>query len=117
MALPYCTQRVSSVARGLLLAGLISSLLDHYYRAGDLVGVRHNSVEDGVDRAPDVVLRDLVGAVGVINHLRVSLLCLAQGAISAKSQGAGFIKVVPWDLTCECAHSTLFDEACVAISC
>ena len=91
------------------------SLTDRCHRAGDLVGVGHNTVEDGADRAPDVVLRIFVGAIGVVNCLCVSLLRWDQGAISVESKGAGIAKVVPWDLTYECVHFVFFNKACVAV--
>ena len=60
---------------GVVVGGGISSLTNHRHCAGDLVSVGHDAVEDGVDRAPDIVLRVLVGAVGVVNCLCVSLVC------------------------------------------
>jgi hypothetical protein len=70
---------------GVVVGGVISSLPYHYHRAGDLLGVGYDAVEDGVDCVADVVLRVLVGAIGVVNRLRAHLLCWAQGAIGAES--------------------------------
>ena len=92
-------------------------LTNRCHLAGGLIGNRHDTVKDGVDRASDIVLRVLVVAAGVVNRLPVSLLCWAKGAISAKLQGAGIAKVVPWYLTCECVYFALFDNACVAVGC
>ena len=83
---------------------VILSLSNHRHCAGDLVSVRHDAVSDSVNRAPDIVLRVLVGAAGVVNCLCLSLCCSAQGATSAKLQGGGIAKVMPFDLTCECVH-------------
>ena len=62
------------------------------------LGVRHNTVEDGVDRTLDVVLGVLVYEVRVVNHVCVHLMEWAQGVVGAESEGTGITNVVPWDL-------------------
>ena len=89
----------------------------HRHRADYLLGVGHNTVEDGVKSAPDVVRRVLVGVVDVVDRLGVCLLGRAQAAVSAELEGAGVAKVVPLGLTCEGVRLMLFKDSGVAIGC
>jgi hypothetical protein len=108
VALSYRTRRVSSVALE-IVGGVVAPLPYYYHCARDIVDTGHNTIKDGVDRTPDVVLRILVDAVGVLDHLCVRLLGHAQAAIHRESEGDGVVKVTQLGLACE---NVLYTSSC-----
>ena len=72
----------------IIVGGVIVPLHYHCHRAGYLVGVSHNTVEDGVDHAPDIILHVLVIVSSGVDHLCVHLLGQANADVGAASEGA-----------------------------
>ena len=72
-------------------------------------------VEDSVGHAPDIVLRVLVGVIGVVDCRCTRLLGRAQVAVSVKSEGASVAKITPLRLATEGVRLTLFNNYSVAV--
>ena len=87
----------------------------HHHCACTFLGVVYDTIEDDIDRAPDVVLCVLVGTVYVVDCLCVRLLGWAQGAVGARSEGTGVAEMVPYNLSREGIHLALLDNASVDV--